>query len=108
MGGIKYDSDKNRLELLSVIAMQGTAAVLTHGAAKYGAHNWRKGLSWSRLIGSTLRHLLAFASGDYVDEESKLPHIDHVAANIMFLQEFYRTRKDLDDNYKQSNKEEGK
>lgn len=100
--GSKFDTDKSRCDLMSTEAILGTAAVLGYGAKKYGANNWRKGLSWSRLISSTMRHFLAFMSGEDLDKETGLPHIDHVATNIMFLQEFYRTRKDLDDRYKQA------
>lgn len=99
--GTKHDAGKPMCELLSSQALVGTATVLTFGAKKYSAHNWRLGIVWSRLIGSTLRHLFAFAGGEDLDPESGLPHIDHAATNIMFLQEFYRTRKDLDDRFTQ-------
>lgn len=103
MEGTKYDTSKSRCDLLSAIAMQATAQVLTHGAAKYGDHNWRRGFKWSRLLASTFRHLFAYMCREDVDPESGLPHIDHVATNVMFLQEFYRTRKDLDDRHNGSN-----
>lgn len=99
MEAVKYDSSKPRMELLSAIALEGTAAVLTYGAAKYSANNWRKGFAWTRIIGSTMRHLLAFARGEDLDPETGLPHLDHAACNIMFLQEFFRTHKHLDDRY---------
>lgn len=97
--GMKFDSAKLRMELLSMTALRGTAAVLTFGAKKYAAHNWRKGIEYSRLIGAAFRHLAAFAAGTDIDEESGLPHIDHLACCVMFLQELSRTRKDLDDRY---------
>lgn len=105
-GALRYDGDKPKLDLLSPIAMEGTAAILTFGAKKYAAHNWRKGMLWSRAIGSLMRHLFAYLRGEDLDPESGLPHIDHIACNVMFLQEYYRTSKHLDDRYKPDTKEE--
>ena len=100
-GAIRYDSGKPRVDLLSPIAMTGTADVLTYGMLKYKeAGNWKKGMAWSRAIASLLRHLFKFMSGEDYDKESGLPHIDHCGANIMFLQEYFRTRKHLDDRCK--------
>lgn len=105
--GSKHDTGKPMCELLSPQALLGTTQVLTFGAKKYASHNWRKGIVWSRLIGAIFRHMFAILSGEDLDPESGLPHIDHVACEVMFLQEFYRTRKDLDDRYKPvSNKKE--
>ena len=101
MSGTKYDSGKAPCELLSPVALIGTASVLQFGANKYGYHNWRGGIGYGRILGAIFRHLLAFMSGEDLDSESGLPHVDHAAAGIMFLQEFYRTRKDLDDRFKQ-------
>lgn len=104
--GKKADNGKTPCELLSPIALSATAEVLGFGAKKYAAHNWRKGLVWSRILGAIFRHLLAFMQGEDLDKETGLPHIDHVACEVMFLQEFYRTRKDLDDRYKPETKGE--
>lgn len=110
--GTKHDSNKPPCELLSPIALLGTARVLEFGAKKYAAHNWRGGLAWMRIMGAILRHSFAFMMGEDLDPETGLPHPDHIAAETMFLQEMYRTRKDLDDRYKVAtlavvNKEEG-
>lgn len=102
IGGAKHDAGKAPLDLLSPLALTGTSRVLGFGAAKYAAHNWRRGIAWSRIIGAVFRHLLAFMRGEDIDPESGLPHIDHVACNVMFLQEFYTTRKDLDDRFKEA------
>lgn len=96
-GALRFDEGKTRLELLSPMALAGTARVLEYGAKKYGEHNWKKGMKWSRCIGSLLRHTFHFMHGQELDEESGLPHVDHIACNAMFLQEYFRTKKDLDD-----------
>ncbi len=97
---IRYDQNKPHMDLLSPIAMFGTAQVLTKGLEKYPGSQWKKGMAWSKVIASLLRHLFKFMAGEELDEESKLPHIDHVAANVMFLQEYYRKHKELDDRIK--------
>lgn len=83
--GTKHDAEKLRMELLDFDALEGLSEVLTYGANKYGANNWRKGISNDRLVGALLRHLSAFLRGEEIDRESGKPHIDHVGANWMFL-----------------------
>lgn len=102
LGGIKLDVDKVRLELLSPIALQRTATVLTFGAKKYADHNWRKGFNWSRLYGAALRHLLAHMNGEDKDPETGLSHLDHLACCVMFLQEHEESRLGTDDRFKQT------
>lgn len=104
MGGVKHDSNKSRVDLISPIALEDLGMVLKHGAAKYGEHNWREGLAWSRLIGAALRHLLAFMRGEDLDPESGLSHVSHAMCNLMMLSEFGRTRKELDDRYRYGEK----
>jgi len=95
----KFDADKVRMDLLSVPAMNGIATVLTFGAQKYSAHNWRKGFKWSRLYGAALRHLTAHMSGEGIDPESGLSHLDHAACCLMFLQEHEKCGLGQDDRY---------
>lgn len=99
-GGTKHDQEKVRLELLSPIALTEIAKVLTFGAKKYEAHNWRKGFIWSRLLGATMRHMLAFIGGQDKDPETGLSHLAHAGACVMFLLEHEVTHKHLDDRYK--------
>lgn len=101
--GVKHDSDKLPLDLLDPLALEGLAAVLQFGAKKYAAHNWRGGISWSRLVAALMRHTFAILRGELVDPESGLPHIDHVQCCSMFLSNMMKTRPDLDDLYKKPN-----
>jgi len=98
--GTKHDGSKLRMELLDAHALEGLAAVLTFGANKYAAHNWRNGLVYSRVIGALTRHLSALQRGEDIDPESGLPHIDHLGCCWMFLSNFMKTRPDLDDRWK--------
>ncbi|HUM43571.1 MAG TPA: DUF5664 domain-containing protein [Fervidobacterium sp.] len=97
---LRYDTNKMKMELISPIALEDLAAVLTFGSLKYEDHNWRKGMKWSRVIGSLKRHLNAIEKGEDVDPESGLLHIGHLMCNAMFLSEYYRTQQALDDRYK--------
>ena len=97
---LKFDEGKLPLHLLSTEAMNQTAAVLAFGADKYAEHNWRKGFTWSRPLAAALRHITAFNAGEDKDPESGLSHLAHAACCIMFLLEFEKTHKELDDRYK--------
>lgn len=97
---LKFDDGKLPLHLLSTEAMNQTAAVLAFGADKYAAHNWRKGFAWSRPLAAAMRHITAFNAGEDKDPESGLSHLAHAACCIMFLLEFEKTHKELDDRYK--------
>jgi hypothetical protein len=95
--GNKFDGNKNRLDLLSIQAMNGIAEVLTFGCKKYGDRNWEKGLSFSRVFGALLRHLFAWWIGKNNDDETGLNHLDHAACCLMFLQHFTKTKTGNDD-----------
>lgn len=99
--GRKDDSDKPRMDLLDWDALEGIAKVLTFGANKYAAHNWRGGIAYSRLIAAMLRHTAAIQRGEDTDPESGLPHVDHIGCCVMFLSWAMKKRPDLDDRWKQ-------
>lgn len=100
-GGTKNDSEKIRLELLSSSWLMGVGRVLTFGSKKYAAHNWRKGIALSRLLGACLRHVLAFLGGEDLDPETGLSHLYHASCGLMFASELYETMpKEVDDRYK--------
>jgi hypothetical protein len=96
---VKADNEKPDMSLLSGIAIQKLAAVLTFGKIKYDAHNWRKGLAWSRVISAAMRHMFAYISGEDKDSESGESHIAHAMCCLMFLLEYEETHKDKDDRY---------
>ena len=105
--GVKFDTGKPRMDLLDADALEGLAAVLTFGANKYAAHNWRGGLSYSRLLAALLRHTFAIMRGERIDPESGLPHIDHVGCCWMFLSYHMKKRPDMDDLWKPNENQEG-
>lgn len=96
----KHDQEKIPLELLSPVALNMIGEVMAFGAKKYAAHNWRKGMVWSRLLGAALRHILAYMGGEDKDPESGLSHIAHAGCCIMFLLEYIAKGLGQDDRYK--------
>lgn len=74
-----------RYVLLPWAALDEVAAVMTFGAAKYGAHNYRYGLDHGRLFAAAMRHLVATMRGEECDSESGFSHIAHAAASLMML-----------------------
>jgi hypothetical protein len=101
-GGLKYDGEKVRMELLDAYAIEQLAAVLTFGAKKYAAHNWRLGIRNGRLIAALLRHVFAYLRGENNDPETGLSHIAHAMCCCMFILGLAH-RVDLDDRYKDGN-----
>jgi len=62
------------------------AKVLTFGAKKYDAHDWRKGgdLTQTRVLGAALRHLAAHDMDEELDAETGLSHLAHAACELLF------------------------
>jgi len=73
------------------------AAVFDYGAKKYAAWNWAKGMPWSVPAACAVRHLLAILRGEANDPESGLPHIGHVACNLVMLAQYENTYREGDD-----------
>lgn len=97
--GRKDDQEKPRVDLLDAEWLEEVGRVLSFGARKYAAHNWRGGISISRLLGAVLRHTFAIMRGEDIDPESGLTHAGHLSCSAMFLFWMLKHRKDLDDRY---------
>lgn len=96
--GARYNENKPLMSLASPLASEGIASILTFGAKKYAKHNWMKGLPYTEVVDSLLRHVSAFLRGEDTDPESGLLHVDHIQCNAMFLSHFIHAgRTDLDD-----------
>lgn len=96
---MKYDSDKEPLSWIPKECNKGIAEVLAYGADKYEKDNWRRGMPMSRYISAALRHINAWNSGEDVDPESGLSHIDHAMCGLMFVQWYIEHRPEFDDRY---------
>lgn len=94
--GKRYDAEKLRMDLIPPEVLIAFAQVATYGAGKYGDHNWEKGMAWSRMIASLMRHLTEFQMGKDYDDESGLPHVYHIMWNASALATYYMRQSDMD------------
>ena len=85
MTGIKYDSEKPKMNLLPPKAIVEVAKVLTFGAEKYDAENWRKlDDLQNRYTAGALRHIFAHMDGEKLDPETGLSHMAHALCCLLF------------------------
>jgi hypothetical protein len=81
----RHNDGKPKIGLISY-AFVRFAAYITQWAAdsgEYKLHDWRKGMPWSEVLDSLLRHATAIADGEWIDPSSRKPHLWHVAWNCM-------------------------
>lgn len=91
--GTKFDAGKPTTALLPSKPLLEIAKVLDYGARKYAPHNWRKGISYTRVLSAAQRHMWAWNDGETVDKETNLNHIAHAACNLLFLLEYQLSGK---------------
>ena len=85
----KHDANKPRWDLFPLSVAQGVVDVLTFGADKYTDDGWKHVPDGERrYFAALMRHLAAYQSGELVDEESGLSHLDHAGCCLMFLRYF--------------------
>lgn len=94
MAGDKFDGGKARMSLIDPFFLEQVAKVLTFGATKYDAHNWRGGIEIDRLLDAAYRHINSFNDGVDLDEESGLPHLAHATCCLMMAMNFTNTKFD--------------
>ncbi|MGX5775489.1 dATP/dGTP diphosphohydrolase domain-containing protein [Methylorubrum zatmanii] len=97
--GSKHDAGKEPVGLIPREAVLAEARVLAFGAEKYAAHNWRKGMRWSRLGDAAMRHLLAWLDGEDNDPETGLPHLAHLRCCAGFLLAYAERGDGTDDRH---------
>lgn len=84
----KADAGKLRYDLIPLRAEEMLAAVLTHGAERYGANSWRSVPNARvRYFAALRRHIAQWALGNHTDADSGLPHLAHALCNVVFLLE---------------------
>lgn len=103
--GVKHDSGKPKLSLIPVEFIIGLGKALTLGAKKYGHHNFRSGISYTRLLDAAERHMKLEAAGINEDKESKLPHWAHAAASLAMYAFMKKWFPELDDRFKYTDKQ---
>ncbi len=82
----KNDAGKPPLSMIPREALEEMAKAFAYGAAKYSRGNFRQsGMKWSRLTDAALRHITAFANGEWLDPESGNSHLSHALASLAML-----------------------
>lgn len=87
-------------DLIPVEALAHVARVFGAGAAKYSAHNYRKGFEWSKSYAALQRHANAFWRGEDTDPEMGTPHMAHVVFHALALLTFMDEHPEYDDRYR--------
>lgn len=95
--GIKNATVKPDVTLISYIALEEISKTLMFGEIKHGRNNYKKGLPYSKFIGSAMRHLGKYNEGIDTDEESGENHIAHCAANLLMLLWTINNKPEMDD-----------
>lgn len=91
------DSGKPAVMFLPPGPLLQVADVFGYGERKYDAYNWRKGMEWSRLYSSALRHLWAWFRGEDKDPESGHPHLAHAVCNLLMIMDYSEFNLGKDD-----------
>ena len=83
----KLDTGKLNWSLMPFEALEEIVKVLEFGANKYEGWNFAKGkgMNWTRITNSLLRHTFAWVRGEDNDPESGFSHLGHIGCNIVFL-----------------------
>jgi hypothetical protein len=103
MSARKDDAGKPPISLIPTSALLAEARVMAKGREKYGAHNWRSGMKWSRVLDAALRHILAYADGQDIDDGeggSGESHLANARCCLAFLIEYAEKGLGEDDRYK--------
>lgn len=81
-----HGQKKVQLHLVPESANIAEAAVMKHGADKYGAFNWRTdAVKASVYVSAIRRHMAAWFDGEENDPESGFSHLAHSRANLGIL-----------------------
>lgn len=83
--GVKYDTGKERFDLLPPDALLELVRVYTYGAEKYKPRNMERGMYWGRVFAALMRHLWKWWGGEEKDRESGLHHLAHAGWGCLTL-----------------------
>jgi hypothetical protein len=92
--GKKFDNGKTSYSLLEWKTIEQMAELLTYGAKKYDEktgveRNWKHVENpEQRYYDAAMRHIREDQKGNYLDNETDLPHLVAAMINLMFLKYF--------------------
>ena len=90
-----------RYSLIPALPLAEVAKLYTRGAAKYAAHNWRHGYTYSQSFDALNRHAQAWLAGEDVDPENGCHHMAAVVFHAFAIMEFEMLGKGADDRFPQ-------
>lgn len=84
--GAKLDSGKIRYSLIPVGPLRRLATLYTRGAEKYSPQGWKSVKNGEeRYLDALMRHLEAYREGEWMDQDTGVPHIINVAWNAFAI-----------------------
>lgn len=87
--GDKHDQAKPNWFLLPLRPVGFIVEVLTFGAKKYAPDGWKLVPNGrERYYSAAMRHIAAWQGGEWLDHESKCPHLAHAACCLIFVMWF--------------------
>lgn len=99
-GARRFNTGKVQWTLIDFKSLEPMVRALEFGAQKYSKDEWKKGFETTTIVDSALRHIFAYLSGEDNDTDSKVQHIGHAMANLMFLQYMMDNKPELDNRVK--------
>jgi len=87
-GGLRFNAEKNLIELVPPEWTWALGDVTTQGSKKYAQRNWERGMKWSIMVGCASRHLLKFLVGERYDPETGCHHLAMAAWNMLALMSY--------------------
>jgi hypothetical protein len=96
-GSLRFNTGKSQTSELDPEFLLGMGRVLEKARQKYPRGNWSLGNNYSVPWDSMMRHLLAWQSGESLDEESGQNHLYHAALNLMMLAHYEQNFPEMDD-----------
>lgn len=99
----KYDDGKPKRSLLPAKIFDGIFQVVSFGLKKYEKDNWKKCNHISSYYDACHRHLDNFWSGENLDKESGLHHLDHAIVNLLFTKWVLENKEYADDRPRENN-----
>lgn len=91
-------SDKLPFHLVPMTAVAYECLAFLEGALKYGRSNWRAaGVRFTIYYDACLRHLSKCMEGEWIDNESGIPHLGHARACLGIIIDAYEAGMLTDD-----------
>ena len=113
-GAARYNQGKIQYNLIPPYPLEQLGKLFTYGATKYAPNNWKKGLLWTKVLDSAMRHLEAFRAGEdydydrncqgciegYCKNHSGVYNLTAATWNLFILTDYYKSNPQFDDRVK--------